>query len=161
MEQLELSEIQGFLGRDYKEMPFSKYFLLQVEEAGRAKEFLKEIAKKITSLAHKSQESYLNIGFTSAGFAALGLHQNNVQSFIREFREGMVTPHRQRLLGDHDSNDPQNWKWGGPGNEAIHVILMIFDSSEEKLQLHTQQLLEKFEQKGLKICAYFRCGNFS
>jgi Dyp-type peroxidase family len=150
MEQLELSEIQGFLVRDYKEMPFSKYILLQVTEAGGAKEFLKGIAKKITSLTHKNRESCFNIGFTSAGLAALGMHQNNIRSFIREFREGMVTPHRQRLLGDHGSSDPQNWKWGGPSNESIHLILMIFDSSEEKLHQHTQQLLEEFKQKGLK-----------
>lgn len=131
-------------------MPVSKYFLLQVTDANKAKSFIKSISKKITTVTPKEESSYLNIGFTSAGLAALGLHQNNIQSFIREFREGMVTPHRQRLLGDHDSNDPNNWNWGGPKNEAIHVILMIFDASEEKIYLHTQQLLEEFGQNGLK-----------
>ena len=150
MEQLELSEIQGFLGRDYKEMPFSKYFLLQVTEATRAKHFLKEVRRKVTSMNREKQESYVNLGFTGAGLAALGLHQNNIQSFTREFREGMVTDHRQRLLGDHDSNDPQNWKWGGPNNEKIHLILMVFDPGEEHLRQHTQQLLEEFGQSGLK-----------
>ena len=150
MEQLELSEIQGFLVRDYKEMPFSKYFLLQISDAAKAKYFLKGVSKKITSVASGNQEYYLNIGFTSAGFSALGLHQNNVHSFTREFREGMVTPHRQRLLGDHDSNDPQNWKWGGPSNEAIHVVLMLFDQSEENLLLHTEQFFKQFDESGLK-----------
>ena len=150
MEQLELSEIQGFLVRDYKEMPFSKYFLLQISDAAKAKYFLKEVSKKITSVAFGNQEYYLNIGFTSAGFSALGLHQNNVHSFTREFREGMVTPHRQRLLGDHDSNDPQNWKWGGPSNEAIHVVLMLFDQSEENLLLHAEQFFKQFDESGLK-----------
>ncbi len=128
MQELELSEIQGFLVRDYKEMPFSKYFLLQVKDADKAKMFLKNISKKITSVTDKKESSFLNVGFTSAGLAALGLQPSNIQSFIREFREGMVTPHRQRLLGDYDSSDPQNWLWGGPKNEAIHLMLMIFEA---------------------------------
>ncbi len=150
MEQLELSEIQGFLVRDYKEMPFSKYFLLQITDAQKAKSYLKEIAREITSVTHKNTDYYLNIGFTSAGLAALGLHQNNIQSFIREFREGMITPHKQRLLGDHDSNDPKNWKWGGPNNEPVHLILMVFEKTAEKLDQHTGQLMKKFDQNGLR-----------
>jgi Dyp-type peroxidase family len=150
MEQLELSEIQGFLVRDYKEMPFSKYFLLQVTDAEKAKSYLKEIAKDITSVTPANAEYYLNIGFTSAGLAALGLHPNNIQSFIREFREGMITPHKQRLLGDHDSNDPKNWKWGGPNNEPVHLILMLFEKSDAKLEEHTEKLVKKFDQNGLR-----------
>lgn len=150
MQQLELSEIQGFLINEYKEMPFSKYFLLQVKEAKSAKAFLKEISKKITSVVNNNQESFLNIGFTSEGLAALGLHPNNIHAFTREFREGMVTPHRQRLLGDHDSNDPNNWEWGGPANRSIHLILMIFEPSEEKLRTHTEKLSLEFAQSGLQ-----------
>jgi Dyp-type peroxidase family len=150
MQKLELSEIQGLLVRDYKEMPFSRYFLLQVAEPNRAKSFIKSISKKITTVADKSQETYTNIGFTSLGLRALGMHQSNLQSFIREFREGMVTPHRQRLLGDHDSNDPNNWNWGGPRNEAVHLILMSFNSSEEKRNIQTLELRKEFEEFGLK-----------
>ncbi len=73
MEQLELSEIQGFLVRDYKEMPFSKYFLLQISDAGKAKAFLKGVSIKITSVTVANQESYLNIGFTGLGLLALGI----------------------------------------------------------------------------------------
>lgn len=150
MQQLELSEIQGLLVHDYKEMPFSKYILLQVKEPGKAKSFILEISKKITTIAGKNGDSFLNIGFTSSGLAALGLKQNNIQSFIREFREGMVTPHRQRLLGDYDSSDPQNWNWGGPKNEPIHLMLMIFDKSEEAINVHAQHLNQQFDENGLK-----------
>jgi Dyp-type peroxidase family len=150
MQQLELSEIQGLLIRDYKEMPVSKYFLLQVADANKAKRFIKNVSKNITTVVNKNDESFINIGFTSFGLSALGLHQNNLQAFTREFREGMVTPHRQRLLGDHDSNDPMNWNWGGPNNEAIHLMLLIFDKSAGKVNEHTQQLRKEFEENGLK-----------
>jgi len=150
MQQLELSEIQGLLVRDYKEMPVSKYFLLQIAHSDKAKRFIKNISKKITTVVNKNEDSFINIGFTSLGLSALGLHQNNLQSFIREFREGMVTPHRQRLLGDYDTNDPKNWNWGGPNDDAIHLILMIFDKSQEKINAHAQKFLIEFRDYGLK-----------
>lgn len=150
MDQLELSEIQGFLVRDYKEMPFSKYILLQVSDMNKAKIFIGEISKKITSVVSQNESSCLNIGFTSAGLAALNLSSNNIRSFIREFREGMVTPHRQRLLGDYDSSDPENWSWGGPKNESVHIILMIFEASKANMNARIAELREKFIQNGLK-----------
>lgn len=150
MLELELSEIQGFLVRDYKEMPVSKYFLLQIGDASRAKKFIENISKKITTVVDKNEESFINIGFTGIGLSALGLHENNLRAFTREFREGMVTPHRQRLLGDHDSNDPSNWDWGGTKNEAIHLMLMVFNSTQENISTQTQQLRKEFVEFGLK-----------
>ncbi len=160
MEKLELSEIQGLLVRDYKEMPFSKYFLLNVTDAKKVKAYLKEIAKNITSVSENSTDYYLNIGFTSQGLLALGLHEKNVHSFIREFREGMVTPHRQRLLGDHNSSDPQNWNWGGPNTQPVHMILMIFQSTEEKLNQRVEQMLEQFDQNDLKTVHILNADTF-
>lgn len=150
MQQPELSQIQGFLVRDYKEMPFSKYFLLQVVDANKAKNFVKETAQKITTINSEINNDCLNIGFTSFGLEALGLSQKNIRTFSREFREGMVTPHRQRLLGDLNGNDPKNWNWGNPENDAVHIILMIFNNSEENLNIRAQQLRGQLPQNGLK-----------
>jgi Dyp-type peroxidase family len=150
MSQLELSEIQGFLVKEYKEMKYSKYFLLQVTEVTKAKIFISEIKANITTVATEITESCMNIGFTSAGLKALGLVENNIRTFTREFREGMVTPHRQRLLGDYDSSDPKKWNWGGPKNDAIHLILMIFGKDESTIDSNTKILREKFETSGLK-----------
>lgn len=160
MEQLELSEIQGFLVKNYWDMPFSNYYLLEIENAEKAKVYLKEIAKEISTVSNSKSDFYLNIGFTSQGLSALGLHEKNVQSFIREFREGMVTPHRQRLLGDHDSSDPEKWNWGGPANSPVHLILMIFEPTEEKLRLYHEALLQKLGQNGLKLVRVLKADTF-
>ena len=160
MEQLELSEIQGLLVKDYKEMPFSKYLLSKVTDANKAKAYLKEIANNITSVSGNNGEYFLNIGFTSQGLLALGLVEKNVQSFIREFREGMVTPHRQRLLGDQNSSDPQNWNWGGPNNQQVHLILMIFERTEEKLNQRVEQMLQQFDQYGLRAVHILNADTF-
>lgn len=150
MQSLELSQIQAFLIRDYKEFPFSKYFLLQVTDSEKAKSFIAAKSKMITVVTSGPGDSAFNIGFTAEGLRALHLSQNNIRSFSREFREGMVTPHRQRLLGDHDSNDPGNWEWGGPQNESVHLIMMIFTTSEEQIISQMNGLREEINQSGLK-----------
>ena len=150
MQELQLSEIQGFLIRDYRDMPFAKYFLLQFTDAVKGKKFLKNISEKITTAVNNNESSYMNIGFTSAGLAALGLLQNNMRAFIREFREGMVTPYRQRLLGDHDSSEPAKWNWGGPQNDTIHITVMIFGKDREKIDAHAEECIAEFNQYALK-----------
>ncbi len=115
MTSLELSDIQAYLLNDYKEMGSSKYYLLQVKNAGAAKKFLAKVADNITHANATAGETALNLGLTSNGLVALGYSdEENMHSFSREFREGMVTAHRQRLLGDFDSSDPAKWQWGGP-----------------------------------------------
>jgi Dyp-type peroxidase family len=160
MQQLELSQIQGFLVRDNKGWPFAKYFFLKITDANRARDFIKKTTQKITPVSSEVEENFLNIGFTSLGLRALGLSEKNLQTFSREFREGMVTPHRQRLLGDQDSNDPQNWKWGGPLNEAIHLLIMIFEKDEETLNDRTQQIRTEWEQFGLNEILFLDAPSF-
>ena len=150
MEQLELNDIQGFVIREYKEMACSKYFLLQVTDAVAAKIFLDSIADSITHSESNTTDFYLNIGFTSTGLRALGLKEKNLESFTREFREGMVTPHRQRLLGDYDSSDPSLWQWGGSCNERIDVIVLLFAKDETINNEQSNQLIQIFSSSGLK-----------
>lgn len=127
---LELSEIQAYLVKDYKDMGVSKYFLLQVTNVSAAKKFLSKIAEKITHCNTVVETSRINIGLTRNGFLSLGMHPSNADTFLREFREGMFTPHRQRLLGDLGNSDPAKWQWGGPNNEVIDIILLLFGKDE-------------------------------
>src|SRR4026208_410236 len=146
MRSLDLSEIQAYLFKDYKEMGCSRYYLLQVKDATTAKKFLASVADSITHAKTAINETCLNIGFTNTGLTALGYsHEENLHTFSREFREGMVSPHRQRLLGDFDSSDPSKWRWGGPANERVDIILMVFGKNEAVAENYFQSLKEKFE----------------
>ena len=145
MTALELSEIQAFLLNEYKEMGFSKYYLLQVKDAAAAKSFLAAIAHGVTHASATINDTCLNIGFTSNGLKQLGYDETNMHSFSREFREGMVTEHRQRLLGDFESSDPSKWQWGGPANDRIDLMLMAFGKDEAAAENFYQELKEKFE----------------
>lgn len=146
MTPLELSEIQAYLFNDYKEMGCSRYYLMQVKDSTAAKKFFASVADNITNANTAITETCLNIGLTSNGFIALGYNnEENMHTFSREFREGMVTDHRQRLLGDFDSSDPSKWQWGGPGNERIDVIMMVFGKDDAIAENYFQLLKQKFE----------------
>ena len=133
MQQLNLSQIQAFLIHHNKQLPFAKYLLLQVKDAAGAKEFLRQLQPQISAVSDSADEQCIQVGFTNTGLLALGLSTKNLQTFSREFREGMVTPHRQRLLGDLDSSDSKNWRWGGSSNERLDLIVMIFAAGQSQL----------------------------
>jgi deferrochelatase/peroxidase EfeB len=151
MASLELSDIQSCLFKEYKEMGCSRYYLVQVKDATLTKKFLASVADSVTHANATNNETSLNIGFTSQGLIALGYNnEENMRSFSREFREGMVTPHRQRLLGDFDSSDPSKWQWGGPNNERVDLILMVFGKNEVIAENYFQSLKQQFES-GLSV----------
>ncbi len=150
METLELSDIQGYIVRGYKHMMYSRYVLLNITDPASAKKFILEQSEHIMSVAGYSDTNCLNIAFTAEGLRALGLKEPNIQNFTREFREGMTTPHRQRLLGDFDSSAPTEWIWGGPNNEAVHILLMVFGSNKDTAIEYYNQLSSQYTNLGLK-----------
>lgn len=146
MTSLALSEIQAYLFNDYKEMASSRYYLMQVKDAAVAKKFLAAVADSVTHGNNAAGDTCLQIGFTSSGLAAIGYDNGkNLHTFSREFREGMVTPHRQRLLGDFENSDPSTWEWGGPSTERVDLMLMVFGKSEETASAYFENLKRQFE----------------
>jgi Dyp-type peroxidase family len=150
METLELADIQGYIVRGYKHMMYSRYALLTVTDAAAAKKFIRECGSRITNVEHHEKNNCLNIAFTAAGLRALGVKESNMQHFTREFREGMTTPHRRRLLGDMDSSAPEQWRWGGPGTEEVHILLMVFGADKERALGYYRQLRPEPDSWGLK-----------
>ena len=64
----------------------------------------------------------MNIAFSYAGLAALGLPSSTLASFPEEFREGMAS--RASLLGDDGESAPANWElalpsWDGAWDSLI------------------------------------------
>ena len=155
MQTLELEDIQGFIVRGYKHMQFSRFVLLMITDAAAAKKFINSISDVITNAAHVPNkadlpQTSLNLAFTSAGLKALGLNEKNMQHFTREFREGMTTEHRQRLLGDFGRSAPKNWRWGGTTNDPVHLSLMIFGRNEDICMNYYRQLQQQFSNSGLQ-----------
>ncbi|MEO6455293.1 MAG: hypothetical protein ABIN97_14530 [Ginsengibacter sp.] len=149
MEAIELADIQGYVVRGYKHMMYSRYVLLQITDAAGAKKFINGLVDSLTNATHYPSATCLNIAFTSPGLRALGMNEPNISIFLREFREGMTTAHRQRLLGDYDSSVPENWRWGGPNNQTVHILLMVFGKHESIAIDYYEHLKQQFSTSGL------------
>lgn len=183
MTKLELEDIQGYIIRGYSHMMYSRFVYLQVTDRIAAKKWLSKSWLDMTTAVHihdksKISGTHLNVAFTHHGLKELGLYQENLDAFSREFRQGMVSPHRSRLLGDSDSSAPESWEWGnisddskdsldsGKNNEArhlnnpIHLCLMIFGNDKgsfdnlEKDKVvclnYYEELKAEFAENGLK-----------
>jgi Dyp-type peroxidase family len=152
---IQLNDIQGFLVRGYKRMQFSRYILVQITDAARAKKWIDSITGEITTGLHRpstdhSIDTCINLAFTAPGLQAIGLNEDNLQNFTREFREGMTTPHRQRLLGDAGSSSPGEWDWGGPTKETVHMMIMLFAAKDQELKDYYAEKVSQFTDNGLK-----------
>ncbi|MDP2711506.1 MAG: Dyp-type peroxidase [Solirubrobacteraceae bacterium] len=66
----------------------------------------------------------LNVALTAPGLRALGVSDDKVGSFSREFREGMSDAARAVLLGDVGPSAPSQWE-RGLGTGETHVLLTI------------------------------------
>ncbi|MGB3464512.1 MAG: Dyp-type peroxidase [Cyclobacteriaceae bacterium] len=129
-ESVELNDVQGIIIKGYGNMPFADYIMVSFsEETEKAKQWVGKIAA-ITTDAKTSTKTIphaVNIAFTNTGILKLGFTRETLSTFPREFEEGMVTEHRQRILGDFGESDPKNWDWGKPDkSNSIDACLMLY-----------------------------------
>lgn len=108
----------------------SAFLLLQVTDADAARRWL-EGAPISNAVAQDSPpETSLQIAFSAQGLSVLGLDDTTVEQFSDEFLVGMSSDHsRSRRLGDTGDNAPRNWLWGGPAQQAPHVLLLLYAKS--------------------------------
>lgn len=164
MTMLELENIQGYLIHGYAHMLYSRFVYLQISDAKAFKKWLSTSWMEMTSARHihdksKISPTHLNLAFTHDGLRALGLNEENLAAFSREFRQGMVSDHRTRLLGDFGTSRPELWNWGGPRTDHIHLCLMVFgndktstdDLEKDKIVClnYYRELASQFDANGL------------
>jgi Dyp-type peroxidase family len=74
------------------------------------------------------------VAFTATGLTALGLASDALAGFSFEFRDGMVSEHRTRILGDVEDSSPEKWQWGGPTQRPVDVLVMLYAVDREALE---------------------------
>src|SRR6202041_2646106 len=74
---------------------------------------------------------WLGIAFTYQGLKALGVPQASLDSFPKEFREGMAS--RASILNDVGDNAPANWEYPF-GSVDMHVALAIYSKDDHSLK---------------------------
>jgi Dyp-type peroxidase family len=133
MSSLQLNDIQGLIFSGYSELEHAAFLLLEVADPAGARAWLGGLAGRVTTGAEQSGNVRLNVAFTSAGLARLGLGNGGLASFPSEFVEGMSgTPKRSEILGDTGPNRPETWIWGNRDN--VHVLLMFYAKSDGELK---------------------------
>jgi len=149
METLEIEDIQGLLIRGYKELPSASFLLCHSPNKQSLKDFLKYIIIMVTNGTSDPKTKAINITITKEGVELLA--QPMQKDFSIEFREGMVSPFRQRILGDYNKNSPEKWNWGKPEDKTIHFMLMCYATTPANLQAEFKDIDSKLAQLGIIV----------
>ncbi|GAL84833.1 hypothetical protein MYP_2061 [Sporocytophaga myxococcoides] len=131
---IEFNDIQGLIVRGYSELPASCFLLLNITDVAKARQWLGVISEEITDGISKPTQRAVQVAFTYTGIKKLGMDEASLRSFAREFKEGMTADHRKRVLGDLGESDTIKWQWGGPANEEVHIMLMLYYSLDKNLE---------------------------
>lgn len=132
---LDGADIQGLLFHSYKQLPHADYRFFRLTDPSLpfALWLSDLIAKrKIASIGREPQglADNLALGLTATGLVKLLGFAYTPDNLPSEFVEGMIEPHRSRLLGDIGANDPGGWLWGHEaGADRIDGVLISFASN--------------------------------
>lgn len=122
---LDREDIQGLVVRGYKHHVVSYFTLLSFDpgEIAATKQWLAALAVR-NGVPHRT-DTYVNIAFTHRGLERLGCPPAILDGFSDEFRGGMTTSHRSRILGDTGANAPETWEWGN-GAQPVDAVLLVY-----------------------------------
>ncbi|MGE3075042.1 MAG: Dyp-type peroxidase [Dehalococcoidia bacterium] len=151
MESLELDDIQGLVARGYGRLRAARWLGLRFGDAGTARAWVGALARRITTASQDPRDQAIQLALTHRGVLSLGLPAAVAAQFAPEFREGMVTEHRQRVLGDFAADSPENWRWGGGGNSAIDGLLMLYAADTAGLEKLAMGLLDELKNAALEV----------
>jgi Dyp-type peroxidase family len=150
---LDLDDVQGLALYAYGRLRAARYVLLRAGDGAEARRWLGELAGRVTSAAERAEATAVNVALTAPGLAALGLPAEALAGFSLEFTEGIVSPHRSRILGDVGESSPERWTWGGPGGERVDVLLLLFASDEPALADLQRTNVREAGAAGLRVVA--------
>jgi Dyp-type peroxidase family len=151
MEAIEKEDLQGIIIRGYASLTDARFLLLKFKSVAQVNVWLSQQLSIITTGHQKPTETATNIAFTYEGLQALGLDEDAMNTFAIEFSDGMASPHRQMLLGDYGTSSPQNWRWGGPGNDIVHVMLLLYADNLEHLNAHHTSVINSWPEDAFEI----------
>jgi Dyp-type peroxidase family len=135
---LELEQIQGLILNGYGHHPAARYAVFEITDAVRARQWLGRLVARLQFGEFRrtardkppfTQDISVNVAFSYAGFAALGLHPTALLGFSLPFQEGLADRDRARRLGDDGASDPRRWTWGR-ADQPVHGLLAVFGRTD-------------------------------
>lgn len=148
---LEFNDIQGLVTRGYGNLPAACYLLLGIEDIQKARICLNQLSKQITYSDARPKTSAMNIALSYQGVSKLLEDPSIADTFSDEFRSGMNTEHKRRILGDEGENSPEHWIWGGPATPTVDCLLLCYAQDPSTLDQVTGDLLKDLPEQGMKL----------
>lgn len=148
---VELDDVQGLVARGFGNLKAARFILLGVNDPKRARPWLGKLAGSVTSAARGPDRFAINVAFTAPGLRALGLDEAAIAAFSFEFRDGMVSDHRTRILGDIGQSAPETWTWGGPTSRGVDLLVMTYAIDSEALAT-AREIVDR-ERGGVAVIA--------
>ncbi|HEX2203486.1 MAG TPA: hypothetical protein VHG91_09325 [Longimicrobium sp.] len=155
---VELADVQGLVARSFNGLEHGDYVPVHfpAHDAAAARAWVGEMAGAVTRGDVRSGEVMKaglarNVGFTAEGLARLGLDAETMRTFSNEFRDGMTTPYKQRVMGDDGASAPETWAWGGPRNPPVHAMVFVFAGDRARLEAAVAEERERAERHGVTL----------
>lgn len=150
---IDRADLQAIVASGFNHLNFSRYLMFKIIDRAQAKVWLRAIAGHITHArlreSHEPKPARaVNIAFSAGGLDELGLGQQAITGFPREFSLGITRPEAPGILGDTGPNAAKNWQFGGPCNEPVHIVLLLYANCAEELEGLTN-LLNADQSHGL------------
>lgn len=149
---MERADVQGLMLFAYKQHPRSRFYLLKFA-GGQPREWLRRALTDVTSGEDEKEGRYrFNVAFSARGLGGLGLDDEDLATFQREFVQGMAHPERSNVLGDRYSDDPEGWQWGS-GDERVDGLALLYARSDEDLLERAEEVERSLAKFGLSFRA--------
>jgi deferrochelatase/peroxidase EfeB len=150
--EIDYSDVQGTILRGYR-VDLARHFILSITDAEAAGALIGGLVDgtgglpRITTAARWTvkPECFVNIGFTAAGLAALGVTQQQLGSFDGAFQRGATNPTTAGIVGDVGTSQPSGWIGGLADGAQVHVVLSLWvDDDPAVLEAVTARLRAAF-----------------
>jgi Dyp-type peroxidase family len=148
---IERDDVQGLVASGYGHLPHATYLLAAIDEPAAARAWLGEAGRDVTTATGKSAGPAVNIALSAAGLRKLGLREEVLAGFSREFLGGMTDDTRSRFLGDVDDNAPASWEWGRPDEEPIDLVLMLYAQTPRALRALVKRHRTRLADRGVRV----------
>jgi Dyp-type peroxidase family len=126
------ADLQGIIVSAYPMHLVAMFIMVQfpAPPATGQKAWVANITPRITDSTGE-RDICLNLAFSAAGLAVLGLSKEVLATFSRPFQEGMTTDNRARFLVDA----PATWKWSdcASNTNCVHAQLLIYARTQSAL----------------------------
>ena len=155
----ERKDIQGIILSGFSHLLHTTYALLSITDPDRARDWLGRVIPDVTTAQPwpkiadgrtAKPEITLNLAFTNSGLSAIGLIDTALNTFPREFTEGMTEAKRAETLGDTGDSAPDQWEFGGVHGTEVHLIVILHGVGAQQLSAYIQRLPEESET-GLRL----------